>query len=487
MSVRWLLAAAAMAAVPGLTSAEPPEKSEPPAPAVVPASTAKPAAPATGKDVPEPADKDARKPEPPAPKAPEPDPRDFGPVRAAEGDEAEMLLRDGRTISGKVIRVSDESVIFEVGGVPTKFELRSIERVSPVAPFEDRYKALQSSIDSSDAQGLMRLAEWLNKHAHPELAIIEIDRALAADPGNPDARSLKLLISEQAKIAAASKLAADKKKATQATDGPGTQTPKPAASERPAKTVHDFPLLNADQINTLRVYEVDLADPPKMTIARDVITQFLDKYGGQKAENHETIPTTEQGRKMFAARKPEEILDEMFAIKARDFYPRVKVLENPKSLQLFRENVNRSWLVNSCATNRCHGGEEAGKLWLYDKKPMTDSAAMTNFFILEQFRISGEDGKRTIPLINYAEPANSPLLQLGLPRASAGFKHPESGGRDKGRWRPAFQSQDDEQFKRAVEWIRQMYPKRTAYPIDYTPPVPHAKGIAPESADGGGR
>lgn len=400
------------------------------------------------------------------------------PRTAAEGDEAELMLRDGRVISGKLIKKNESSVVFSVGGVPTTFELAAVDRITAVPPVEERYKALKAAIDPSDAPSLMRLAEWLRSHNRCDLALIEIDQALVVDPGNPDARSLRLLIVEQQKVEAASKKSRERQQAA----APQGVVPAPASETKPAKPVASpFPLLNEEQVNVIRVYEVNLNDPPKMLIARDVIDKFLAKYGGQRAEGRETIPASEQGRKIFATRKAAEILADMFALKAREFYPQVKVLENPESMKAFRDDVNRTWLVNSCATNKCHGGEEAGRLWLYDKKAASDAAAYTNFLILERFRIADDAGELTIPLINYAEPANSPLLQMGLPRAEANFKHPEIPAA-KGRWKPTFRSVDDERFKQAVAWIKLMYPKRVDYPIDYTAPEPRgAKATSNES------
>lgn len=404
------------------------------------------------------------------------------PPEAQEGEEADLVLHDGRTINGTLIKRSLTSVVFSVGGVPTTFDMQAIERIVAVPPVEERYKAIKASIDPADAQGLMRLAEWLRAHHRCDLAMLEVDNALLADPGNPDARALKLLIGEQQKIEEASRKAKEKKPA----DQPVGKTPEPAS--RSAKPAPVFPVLTDEQINVIRVYEVDLNDPPKMVIAREVVEQFLTKYAGQRPEGRETIPGSDQGRRIYASRKPVEILTDMFALKAREFYPQVKVLENPQSLQLFRDGVNRTWLVNSCATSKCHGGEEAGRLMLYERKPASDVAAYTNFLILERFQMAGADGKDPVSLINYNEPAQSPLLQLGLPRAEAKFKHPEVEAPGRPHWRPVFRSEQDERFQQAVTWIKSMYGakdgKRPTYPIDYTPPQPSK---APEIAPAPGR
>jgi hypothetical protein len=182
------------------------------------------------------------------------------------------------------------------------------------------------------------------------------------------------------------------------------------------------------------------------------------------------IPATPEGRQVFYRLQPAEILSWMFDLKAREFYPEVTVLENPRSFQMFRDRINRNWLINSCATTRCHGGEEAGRLWLHRRQQASDAAAYTNFLILERFRTSTGQ-----PLINYTEPARSPLLQMGLPRDQAFIKHPEVTGVGRPPWNPVFRSQEDDRFTQAVEWIKSMYPRRPEYPIDYKVPVPNSR------------
>ena len=92
-------------------------------------------------------------------------------------------------------------------------------------------------------------------------------------------------------------------------------------------------------------------------------------------------------------------------------------------MRLFRDEVARSWLANSCATARCHGWPDAGRLRLTNKKPGMDAAVYTNFLILDRFRMA--DGRA---LINYDEPAKSPLLDMALPRDPARISHPSARG-----------------------------------------------------------
>lgn len=216
-----------------------------------------------------------------------------------------------------------------------------------------------------------------------------------------------------------------------------------------------------------------------MKIDRNTVTRFMDKYAGRTVEGKGVMPSTPEGRAVFYAQPPAKTLDWMFGLKAREFYGEVQVMENPKSLQLFRDHVNRTWLVNACATSNCHGGQDGGRLFLYNKRSGSDQAAYTNFLILERFKMANG-----MPLINYAEPANSPLLQMGLPRDQAVIKHPELVGANKGKWRAVFRGPQDEKFDEALEWIKAMYEKRTDYPIDYRAPAPQPRVVSPAPIEG---
>lgn len=403
---------------------------------------------------------------PPAPDAPKQETPKQAPAAspavqppADDPIETELLLKDGRKVSGIQVEQSADKIVLRIGGIDTTFRMDVVDKVQTLPTILQRYESLRASIDPEDVEGLMRLADWLRSHNRFDLALGEVDRALKVEPANPEAKALRTLIVEQQKIA---------RERVSVPGGNKDQVPTPLALRA------DFPLLTPEQINIIRVFELNVNDPPRMKIERNTITRFMDKYAGKMVEGKGTMPTTPEGRAVFYAMKPSEVLDWMFRLKAREFYGEVQVLENPKSFQMFRDHVNRMWLVNSCATSNCHGGQDAGRLWLYNKRSGSDQAAYTNFLILERFKL-----QNGMPLISYTEPANSPLLQMGLPRDQALIKHPELTGVNKGKWRAVFRGQEDEHFQQALDWIKSMYEKRSEYPIDYKPPVPQPRVVSP--------
>jgi len=361
--------------------------------------------------------------------------------------DVEIRLRGGRPIEGVLVERTASKVTIRVAGIETTFPGDQVEDVIFLPPVEVRYEQLRRVTPDDDVPGIISLARWLISRDRYDLAQAELGRALKADPEHPTVRELSRVVAEQLKLP---------------TGRP--RLPGGTERERPTPRVerNEFPVLGPDEINLIRVYEVDLADPPRMSISRDAIVRFMDKYAGQKS-----VPANREGRDAFLLLPKPRILEAIFEVKAREFYTEVKVQEHPRPLRLFRTNVHQTWLTNACATTQCHGGEQAGKLWLTNRSPASDASSYTNFLILERFRLS--DG---LPLIDYTQPARSVLLQYGLPRDQALFDHPPVEGLGKPKWRPVFSGEKDPRFQAAMEWINAMYRPRPDYPIEYQPPVP---------------
>jgi len=306
-------------------------------------------------------------------------------------------------------------------------------------------------IDDADIDRLLILIEWLRVHQlYPEAAA-ELDHVMSLEPDNPDAIRLRKLIDQEIRLRDRS--------ANHSNDHTPVRPEQVRSSQR--LKPGEFPLLTEEQANLLKVWEIDLNDSPRLTIDRKTVDDFLSRYGDDAA-----IPTTQDGREAFHRRSPVDILSEMFRLRARDLYGAVKVSGLPASLELFRDNVNSTWLVNNCATTRCHGGAEAGRLFLYNRHANAELPALTNYLILDRTALS--TGR---PLIDYENPERSPLLQLGLTRKDSAFPHPSVKG-----WRPAFRTMDATRFTEAVDWIRAMREPHVSPPIDYTPPGDRDEG-----------
>lgn len=376
--------------------------------------------------------------------------------------ETILVLKDGTQVVGRLVSIDDEKYTMLIAGIPTRFAKENVLRVMPQPPVEERYRQMRGSIDDTDLDRRVLLAEWLRDRKRYDLALSELDSVLKADANHPRARELKKTIELQVDI---DKAAAQRKAAREGDKGSEKAAPADPESEEAKETEHTrpFPVLSEDQINLMRVYEIDLTNPPRLLIPRELIASLLTKY----ADDSLLPPSAEQREKLYQT-KPSQILDLVFRLKAKDLYPMIKVMEDPASLQAFKREVHQGWVMNGCATGRCHGGEEAGRLMLKRSRPTDAATYYTNFLILDRFRLA--DGK---PLINYEEPEKSPVLQFAMPRNLTTRPHPlvrNQAGVD--QWKPSIRSVDDRRYRATLDWIRSMYRPRPDYGITYDPPLP---------------
>ena len=370
-----------------------------------------------------------------------------------ESREVVVYLKDGQRLTGILESATSDEIRVRIAGILTPLSSDLIEKYDILPPITQRYLDLRAAV-GNDPQQILQLARWLRERERYELALTEVQRVLAIDANFPSAKGLKIELEQQILL---------KQRARSGAPEHAHAEPAPA---RPVRRPVEFPVLTEDQINLIKVYETDLSDRPRLVIQRDTITRLLEQNAG-----HPLVPITREGREAWYRKDPTEILDLMFRLQARNLYGQVKVVDAPRSFNIFRDDVQRNWLLNKCATNACHGGEEAGRFMLTNKRPNSEQSVYTNFLILSKFRLAGGES-----LINAEEPIKSPLLQLGLPREDSRYPHPAvtnspiANGRD--IWRPAFKSLDDRSIQEAVEWIRMLYRPRPDYPISYELPTP---------------
>ncbi|MFG0252623.1 MAG: hypothetical protein ACF8NJ_07120 [Phycisphaerales bacterium JB038] len=364
------------------------------------------------------------------------------PPGADEYPEALVITRNGQWVRGGLKFQSDEEVILVVAGIDLKLSQREVRRLELLPSLEERYRARRARISDNDHARLLSLAEWLRDNDALEWALDEIGTVLDADPDNAEARRLFYTIGAQI-----------------------TMQRESRRSER----VEDDRLSRAElyrllpdnriterEVNLLRVYEIDLEDPPRMVIPRGVRERLIEEYTGDPL-----IPNTRSARALFMQQSDATVLGVIFRLGAREFYDEVRVLEQPKSLRRFRDEVHRKWLLSTCGTTNCHGGLQAGRFFLHSRDRGSDRTVYSNFLTLERFRTA--EGE---PLLDFDHPEDSVLLQLGLPHDLSAYDHPGVEG-----WRPIFRDQEDGKFRAAVAWLRSHYRPRPNHAIEYEPPT----------------
>jgi hypothetical protein len=426
----------------------------------------------------------ARAPEQPAPQTPASPAPASAPAAAPEQlREAVLHLQDGRVFSGLLLSQDDKQSVLEIAGVPTTFKAGEIERTRVLRPILERYQEMRAAVPAEDLDQRMSLINWLVERRQLDLAVLEAEVLVAKNPKSSAARRLldDLAARQAAKDRpkpAQAKPAADPDAPAAATSPTTADDPAPAPSDSdqpPLATV--FPLLNAKQINLIRVFEVDLASnpPPRVIVPKDAVKELIETYTASPL-----IPADRAAREAIVRQDPILTLDLIYRLRARDFYDKVQILDQPESLRRFRDDVHRVLILNSCATSDCHGGTSAGRLVFSTFRANSDPTVYTNFYLLQQYRTaSGE------PLLNYEHPERSLLLQYALPRDIARARHPvvppnspDAGKRD--QWRPALQGPGDRRLEAAVDWIKSLYRPRPNYELEYEPFRPLTPPPAPK-------
>ncbi len=376
--------------------------------------------------------------------------------------ECIITLDSGRKITGELVRENDMVVVLGINGIETTFQRKTVAKIVILPPVQKRYTQMRSAISDNDIDSRLALVEWLRARKAYDLAIKELESVLLISPSNPQAKLLHTWLTEYNKLGPAKKNS--------------NNSIPPSHPSADSQNTRDTPNrlrrnqitpLTPEQINLMRVYEIDLRDPPKLRVPDKTLQTLMNRKPDAFS------PNKEQRDAIF--KLPEiEKLKILFTHKARDLYPQVAVVEDPQSMKSFRENVHaqRGWIISACATTRCHGGPDTGPFQLINSRTNSDATVYTNFLIIEQYTLPNGS-----PLIDYQAPQRSPLLQMGMVTKNALTPHPEIPTGFPGRgFRPIFRSTRDRKYRDAVEWIRSMYQPRPAYDfMDNNQPEPKPK------------
>jgi hypothetical protein len=320
-----------------------------------------------------------------------------GPV----GRRVKVVFNDGRILVATLIADGFEFVEVEISGIKTKYPREAVLDVRPYPTDRELYERFRTVLEPDQYSARYTLALWLyNKKMYDE-AKQELESLLEAT-NHYEARQL---------------------------------------------------LTDAD-VNLIRVYELDTANPPRLQVPRTLIQTMLEKYA-----DSELIPAKSAEKNAYFSKEPIDIVKTLFALKARELYGEIEVLGEPESLNLFRLRVHNAWLIANCATSKCHGGADAGRFFLHNRDWKDDNVRFTNLMILLRTRID------TLPLVDPEKPTDSLIFQFALPKTEARRPHPDVRG-----WSPVLTSGRRGLQEDFVDWLRSMRMPRGDYPVEYTPP-----------------
>ncbi|MBA4039839.1 MAG: hypothetical protein C0468_05895 [Planctomyces sp.] len=394
------------------------------------------------------------------------------------GREAVVTLTDGRRFTGILVRDDGREVVLRIAGIETLWPAARVDLVRLLPSVDDRYRQAREGLDPDSYPLHSELALWLVSVERVDLAIEVMEaysqRHADHEQARRDLHSFRLLAELRAKQARPGPTAPPP---VQPTAQPTAQPPAPrppaggdARPTAPART----PLLDAREQALVKAFELALDDSAEVTIPDDVLDDLFKTYGSTPR-----VPATPEARALFRSAPARVQLETIFSLRARELYPRLIILGLPDSLRRFRDDVHAAYLVSACATAACHGGQEAGRLaFATGRPPNSDANVLTNFVIADRF-VALADGQPQ-PLLDWASPERSLLLQYALPRDEAQLDHPPAPGPDgRDRWRQALSGRQDPRYAAALQWVRSVVQPRPEFDLRYKPARPFEPPTAP--------
>lgn len=379
-------------------------------------------------------------------------------VEPEPGQRGVVYMRDGQVREGVIVEDGFDRVVVEIEGVRARIQRRFVDRVILKPTFEQLYREFKDGLGPRMTERHLLLCQWLVENRKYELAKQELTELIgSAEQDVPEAQRLLRLVEAQLSLRQSAEA-----------DGPS------GGEEEPEAEVDRGRLLTREEVNLMRVYEIDFSSPPRLAVKPETIRKMIEQYGSSGV-----IPTSATERNALFRADPLEIVRMLFELRARELYGEVQVLSEPPAMNLFRQRVHNTWLLQNCATSGCHGGPDAGALMLHRRGYQNERVRYTNFLILERLDLDPD-----WPLINYEDPEMSLIVQYALPQDAARKPHPDVRG-----WRPAFTRPDDRMKRDTIQWIKSMMRPRPGYPIDFDPPRPDEpdkpEKKEPEAENGG--
>ena len=382
-------------------------------------------------------------------------------VNPEPGQRGVVIMRSGQMREGIIIEDNFDDVAMEIEGIRVRIDREHVDYVRLEPTFEELYRRFIDALDPGRHDQHITLVQWLIEQRKYELArghlehleeVVDEDRITAV-------RRLRTMVDAQLElIREAKERSANEEEGSSGRShrDRSRRSPTPAEGQR---------LLTPEEVNLIRVYELDFDRPPRLRVSRETIHELIDRYGTSPL-----IPGSPSERNRLFRADPERVVRLMFELRARDLYPQIEVQGDPESMNVFRQRIHNTWLMNNCATSGCHGGPNETRFMMHRDHHRSERTRYTNFLILERLEVNPR-----WPMINYEQPEMSLIIQYGLPREWARIPHPDVPG-----WKPVFTRRDDSMQRDAVRWIKMMMQPRPEYPIDFDPNPTDAEEDEPE-------
>lgn len=285
----------------------------------------------------------------------------------------------------------------------------------------EEYRQRLSELKPRDIAGHYALAQWCNERGQYELVVERTRYILELDPRNVDARLLN----------------------TAALHRLGQQPVNVSLDSRPPAEIA-LGLITKEDVQRLRFVELldfqsddvppALRESISVRFDRGVLTAFLDAMAD--------VPefAGKANRQRFIALKPTQQVQVMRQYGDLAYQPRIRILNDPLVFRRFKPVA--ALIERGCATRDCHGGSTPAKPFGWRGHSLyPEQSLYTQFLILDRVAL-GRDR-----LIDRDQPADSLILEYGLPLGATRRSHP-------GQIKPLYpQGTEDPNYKMVLDWI----------------------------------
>ncbi len=375
-------------------------------------------------------------------------------------EKKQIKLKNGETVIGEVVEQTPEGIKVKRPLATVFYPKDQIVSIEPLYDVKEDYADRLSKLKKDDFEGQLALGQWALENKLYTEAVKHLEEAVKL---KDEDRASLLLRQAKAKLEEA-------RKTNETPSKGGSESGSSAGGEGATFSMKN--MVSDDDIQRIRMAE--LADDDRVTVElrKNVVDGFLDQVRGQgkfaektAAAEFRSWQPVRQAKYIIKEVGPDDPLRNDIIIKS-----------DPASMREFRSGVWR-WISTSCATAACHGSAKGkGGLKLWNVTGRNDNVDYTNFLILDSFHTKGD-----LQVIRRDDPAESLLLQYGLPDNQAKHRHPKEKS-------PAFASSNSQLYKVTLDWIKSLKrPLHPEYGLKNLPPhvmkrIDPLSGLHPSSA-----
>ncbi len=316
------------------------------------------------------------------------------------------------------------------------------------AQYEERF----AELNADDVKGHFALAQWCNEQGQYELAVKQSEYVLKLDPKHEGARRLSAAASRN----------------VEAIRGGKTVRRRPP-------TAGEAGLISKEDVQKLRFlemldYQAERIDPAwreslAVRFEKGVLIEFLDTMGDSPEF------AGRANRQRFLSLTPTQQVQVIRQFTGLTYQPKIEIPSDPLVFRRFKPVA--AIIERGCSTRDCHGGEKPAKPfgwrghYLYPEQSL-----YTQFLILDRGVLGRER------LIDRAQPADSLILQYGLPARVPHKPHPGNM-----EFKPLYpQGLDDPGYRMVHDWIEMLRVPRPVNGINlegYPEPPPPGSELIP--------